>query len=183
MPRSEVLLVGGGRARYETPLTEWAERLRAAGCSVTRTSPSTWYGEEVLTALAEPRDLVVFFGHGRPGAWLGYARLDAGSLAGADPDAPHPVVASLSCGALDVPEDGPSLVESAVDEDLATRFIGHEGRVHHDVNRDCLDEVLAAYRAAAVDGDDGVAALLNATDRTPLRIVSADERRQSVPQA
>lgn len=181
MPRSEVLLVGGGRSRYETALAGWAERLRAAGCSVTRTSPSTWYGEEVLAALAEPRDLVVFFGHGRPGAWLGYARLDAASLAGVAPDAPHRVVASLSCGALDVPEDGPSLVAAAFDGDLATRFLGHERRVRHDVNRDCLDELLGAYRGAASGGDDGIAALLDATDRTPLRVVHAHERRQSVP--
>lgn len=150
-----VLLVGHGHPRYQNALADWATKLREVGCEVTRTTPRTWYGEDVLDALSESRDLVVYFGHGRPGVWVGYARLNTTTLADLQTDDPHRLVASLCCDSLTAPAEGRALSTALLENGVATRFLGYEDPVLFADNAVALSTVLGAYcdaRASDVDG-------------------------------
>ncbi|PSP76952.1 hypothetical protein BRC81_11445 [Halobacteriales archaeon QS_1_68_20] len=128
--------------------------------------PGGGYGEEVRAALADPRDLVVYFGHGRPGAWLGYVDLDAESLAAVDPADPHRLVAGLCCHALDGEGDG-DLPRTFLGNGLAHCFVGYRRRVEHEDNQENLDALLGAYRDALAADEDGVRAVVERARRTP----------------
>lgn len=179
MRRSEsVLLLGFYHPRYVEPLQTWADRLRAVGCSVTEGYPDTWYPEDVLEALATPRDLVVYFGHGEPGSWTGLGRIQATDVASVEMDAVtsaetpgrHAVVANCCCHAFSSQDGGPSMAEAFFRGGLADTVVGFEDDVRHSHNRETLDALLDAYRRAvptksgpgafldhARDGYDGLA--------------------------
>jgi len=167
---ADVLFVGHGHPRYQEELATWADRLRALDCAVTTTTPRTWYGEEVLGALSEPRQLVVYFGHGKPGQWLGYARLTAETIGDLDLSRPHRLVASLCCHGLSSPADGPGIPEAVLNGGVATRLVGHRGRVRFAQNRSCLRELLAAYCEARKRDVDGVYGLLDAVSTTSVAV-------------
>ncbi|MFW6435807.1 MAG: hypothetical protein ACOCY1_05440 [Halovenus sp.] len=171
MPRSEsVLLLGFYHPRYVEPLQTWAKRLRAVGCSVTEGYPDTWYPEDVLEALATARDLVVYFGHGEPGAWTGLGRIEAADLAAIDGD-PHRVVLHSCCHAFDGEER--SIAGAFLSAGLAEWVVGYDRRVHTDTNRTTLDRLLEKYRLAAATGGDPAGALReSARDHAPLAVES-----------
>lgn len=157
-----VLLIGHGHPRYQTALADWAGSLRETGCDVTRTTPRTWYGEEVLSALAEPRDLVVYFGHGYPGVWVGYVRLNATTIADVDVAQAHRLVAGLCCDSLTAPADGQALSTALLEGDVASRFLGYDGSLRFADNEAALATVVGAYRDARANDDDGVEAVVDA---------------------
>jgi len=196
MGRSEsVLLLGFYHPRYVEALRTWADRLRAAGCSVTEGYPDTWYPEDVLDALAAPRDLVVYFGHGEPGAWSGLGRIDAATVASVEGE-PHRIVLSCCCSTFEKSAgcdgsqedtdgaagggDGepPRSVGAAfLGSGLAESVVGYDDRIRHDDNRDVLDHLLAGYRTAIRDGDDGASALLDRARREPtLRVAGQRDK-------
>jgi len=197
MGRSEsVLLLGFYHPRYVDPLRTWADRLRAVGCSVTEGYPDTWYPEDVLDALTTPRDLVVYFGHGEPGAWSGLGRIDAAAVASVEGE-PHRLVLSACCSTFEGKRAGSegsqensdgaaeggdgeraqSVGAAFLEGGLAEAVVGYDDRIRHDDNRDVLDHLLAGYRTAVRDGDDGASAVLDRARRDPaLRVAGQRER-------
>lgn len=176
MRRSEdVLLTGTYQPRYIDRLRAWGDRLRDAGCSVTEGYYDTWYAEDVLAALAQPRDLVVYFGHGVPGAWKGYGHVDATDIGALTSDAPNRLVASLCCESLVVDPAREMAVGSALrDAGLAERVLGYDCRVRHEANRQTLDRLLSAYEKAVESDSSGVEAVVRAVENEPtLRVVGA----------
>lgn len=156
MPSSEsVLLLAYYHPRYVEPLEAWGERLRVAGCRVAVRSHATWYVHDVLEALSIPRSLVCYFGHGVPGAWRGFATVDAAALRAVESPAPHRLVASLCCDAF-AADGGSSVAEALLDGGLATTVVGHEGTVRYEQNRDTLDRLLGAYLAGVESSTDPV---------------------------
>lgn len=148
MRRSDrVLLVGSYQPRYLDPLRQWAERLRNADCVVAERYHDVHEVDGALTALADPRDLVVYFGHGRPGAVRAFGGIDAADLLALEADTPHRVVAVLCCDGFTAPENGISVGSALLNEGLATTVIGYSHPVEHETNRATLDRLLEAYRS------------------------------------
>jgi hypothetical protein len=165
-----VLLIGHGHPRYGEPLADWADRLDGADVAITVADPATWYGEDVLEALAVPRALVIYFGHGEPGAWLGYARLTAAHISTIAADSAHRMVAGLCCEAHKSPHDGSSMLEAFLQSGLSKRTVGPIGSVRHERNRRQLDSILGAFLHARQVGEDGVHAVVTEAYKTGLRV-------------
>ncbi|WEL20399.1 hypothetical protein [Halorhabdus sp. BNX81] len=184
MERSEqVLLLGFYHPRYLTPLRSWADRLRAVGCTVTEGYPDTWYAEDALDALGRRRDLVVYFGHGEPGAWTGLGRINADDVTSVE-GKPHRVVVSCCCSAFEGDGDGNgsdegkrSIATAFLDGGLAECVVGYDGRVRYEDNRAVLDHLLEGCRTAVNDGDDGAKAIRECARREPaLNVAEQTER-------
>lgn len=158
---NRVLLIGHSHPRYQNALAECAVRLRKSGCEVTLTSPRTWYGEEVLATLAEPRDLVIYFGHGRPGAWVGYARLNAETLRSVETEESHRLVASLSCDSLTEPVEGLALSTALLESGVVSRFVGYNDAVRFPNNESALSTVVGTYCDARESDANGVQAVVD----------------------
>lgn len=154
MPSSEsVLLLAYYHPRYVEPLEAWGDRLRVAGCTVAVRSHATWYARDVLEALSVPRSLVCYFGHGVPGAWRGFATVDAAALRAVESPGRHRLVASLCCHAF-VGDGGSSVAEALLEGELAATVVGHQGAVRYERNRDTLDRLLGAYLAGVESSTD-----------------------------
>lgn len=181
MRRSEeVLLLGSYLPRYVDPLRAWAERLRAVGCRVAERYPDRWYAEDALTALAEPRELVVYFGHGVPGAWKGFGHLDAADLSAIDPRRSHGIVASLCCYSFTPDERGLDTGPALTDAGITECAVGYDGRIRHEENRRLLDQLFETYQNAIGSGADPTAAVAQTMSReSPVQTVGAPGRTPS----
>jgi hypothetical protein len=174
------LLLSLYHPRYVNPIRSWADRLRVASVDVTEASHDTWYAEDVLDALETPRDLVVYFGHGVPGAWKGFGHVDATDIAAVDCGGSHRLVASLNCHALSAPSGsdgggGTSISDAFLDTEIAEAVVGHEGEVRYEDNRATLDRLLSTYLDAVRTDRDPVVALRERAKEGAVSVVCPDD--------
>ena len=136
MPFKSILLLGFYHPRYINALLENGKVLEDQGFAVTYLMADKHYKEEVLDHLLRPYDLVIYFGHGEPGAIGGYRSICQDELPNSN-QRQQRTVALLCCSSLEIAEQM-SLGEQFLSNGLATKVVGYRGKISFEKNKKML---------------------------------------------
>jgi len=154
----EILFLSTYHPSYIKPLKKWAGILRDGGFRVIERYRDTTYKEDVLEEIGFGRDLLVYFGHGIPGAWCGYGTIDYTDFHQVHPHRYIKTVLSFSCYSLSR-HRGPSIGDVFIRHLKAKEFAGFKGRIPYSDNLQCFEAIMLHL----LQGD-----ILNAAYKVPV---------------
>ena len=135
-----ILLLAFYHPRYMVPLNQWGNLLGQRGWNVTQMYPDTYYKEDIITEFSKDYDVIVYFGHGVPGAWCGYRFIRIKDFEQIKSIKNNLGVMSLSCYSLSN-KRGKSLGEVLINSSLAEYVIGYEDRIKYKENLELLNHI------------------------------------------
>ena len=149
-----ILLLAYYHPRYMKPLMYWGGVFRSIGWSVKEMYPDAFYKEDVLDELAHDYDLIVYFGHGVPGAWNGFSFITSDDI-GRVSNNKNRIVISLSCYSL-CSVNGNSIWDAFLSGSSApgvVSVIGYDDRVKYEDNLKVLEELFSAIAKSGISRD------------------------------
>lgn len=156
-----ILLLAYYHPRYMKPLMYWGGIFRSIEWSVKEMYPDAFYKEDVMDELANDYDMIVYFGHGIPGAWNGFGFITSGDIAGL-PDNRRSIVISLSCYSLCGRESiGEAFIASSSASSVVS-VVGYDDRIKYEDNLEVLEGLFSAIAESGISG----AVLENAVNGT-----------------
>lgn len=135
-----ILLLAFYHPRYMEPMKRWGGLLRRKGWDVTEMYPTDYYKEEVLNEFTKNYDMIVYFGHGVPGAWCGYGFICADDFEKIKHGSHGRIILSLCCFSL-CEDRGKSLGDAFISNSLASFVFGYKGSIRYDENLEVLNRI------------------------------------------
>lgn len=167
-----ILFLAYYHPRYMEPLKHWGGLFRRKNWTVKEMYPDAFYKEDVLEELEKDYDLIIYFGHGIPGAWNGFGTIGADDIAKIKSKSNKRVIISLSCGSLSS-MNGKNIAEAFIGNSLASFVVGYKDRIKYKENLDVVNQVFSRL----LDSEDLKIELLvsqiNDLDNNQLHVMSS----------
>lgn len=140
------LLLAYYNSRYIKPLEYWANRLRNNGFIVKEMYPDKYYKDDVLDHLQMDYDVVIYFGHGIPGAWSGYNRISISDIKNINSKYSQKTIINLCCYSMSTTvELEKSFGEILFTQSIANCVLGYCDRVKYEDNLQFLNQFFEEY--------------------------------------
>lgn len=171
-----ILFLAYYHPRYMEPLKYWGGLFRRKGWTVKEMYPDAFYKEDVLEELENDHDLIIYFGHGIPGAWSGFGTISADDIAKIKSKSNKRVIISLSCGSLSS-MNGKNIAEAFIRNYLALYVVGYKGRIRYKENLDVVNQVFSWLLDSEELKIDFLVSQINDLNNIQLHIMSNRDSR------
>lgn len=154
------------------PLKYWGGLFRLKGWTVREMYPDAFYKEDVLEELEKDHDMIIYFGHGIPGAWTGFGTIGADDIAKIKSKSNKRVIISLSCGSLSS-MNGKNIAEAFIRNSIALYVVGYKNHIKYKENLDVLNQVFSRLLDSKDLKIDFLLSQINDLDNSQLHIMSS----------
>jgi len=168
-----ILLLAFYHPKYMGPLKYWGDLLSRKGWDVTEMYPNAYYKEDVLGEFSKDYDVIVYFGHGVPGAWCGFSFISANDFTQIRSPNPNRIILSLSCYSLNT-ECGKSIGEVLIDNSLARCVIGYKDRIKYEENVELLNQIFTVLFSSDNCNCDILQSITNNVNNTSAQVLCYD---------
>jgi len=148
-----ILLLAYYHPRYIKPLKQWGELLHEKGWNVTEMYPNAFYKEDVLEEFSKDYDVIVYFGHGMPGAWCGFGFISAMDFIKVKPKSSSRIIFCFCCHSMSS-KNGNCLGKVFIENSLATLVLGYNGWIKYEKNLEILERTLAILLSININDCD-----------------------------
>lgn len=168
--RKQILLLAYYHPKYIKPLMRWGKILTHQGWHVTEMYPDAYYKEDVLNELEKEHDVIVYFGHGVPGAWCGFGFISANDFTQIRSSNPNRIILSLSCYSLSA-YCQKSIGDVLINISLARCVIGYKDRIKYEENLDILNQIFTVLLNSDNCNLDALRSIMNNFRNTSVQVL------------